>query len=171
MQLNFFITPLIQNNILKNLFLLSFLVSINFFAIGQNKLSESDIVGTWKITAIDMGGIYMNLQNDSTHIPDSLKKNWKSNEDSAIAIGMLKMVSGTMKLMVITIQTRGVFEAHMGPKGESGTYVITGDKVVLTLNGKGDPLVGILENDLLKFDSGEGKNRLVMYFQKKFFDQ
>jgi hypothetical protein len=55
----------------------------------------------------------------------------------------------------------------MDTKGGSGSYVITGDKVVLTLNGKSDPLVGIRENELMKFDSGEGKKRLVMYFQRK----
>lgn len=109
----------------------------------------------------------MNLQNDSIHIADSLKKNWKTKEDSAMAVGILKMISEPMKLMVITIHPKGIFEAHMDTKGGSGSYVITGDKVVLTLNGKSDPLVGIRENELMKFDSGEGKKRLVMYFQRK----
>src|SRR4029079_13638504 len=101
----------------KNLSLLSLFFAISFYAAGQEKLSESEIVGTWNINAIDLSeGLYMDLQNDSIHVADSLKKNWKTKEDSAIALGMLTMLSETMKQFVIIIHPKGAFEAHMGPK-------------------------------------------------------
>jgi len=152
----------------KTLSLLSLFFMISFYAAGQEKLSEAEIVGTWNITAIDMGeGLYMDLQNDSIHVADSLKKNWKTKEDSTIALGMLKMLSEPMKQFVITIYPKGTFEAHMGPKGDTGSYVITDNKVELKLKSKSDVLVGTRENELMKFDSGKGKKRLVMYFHRQ----
>ena len=145
-------------------------VIISFTARAQNILSEKDVVGTWKMIALDMAGqMYVNFENDSVSISDSLKKSWKSEADSSLALGMLLGMTKAMKDMEFDIQPGGIFRAQMGPKGEDGTYLISGDRIILTLKTEGDPLSGLREKELLKFEAGlnSGNKKMTMFFRRK----
>src|SRR5688500_827699 len=90
-------------------------IMISFSAIAQDTLSEKDVVGTWKLVALDMGSeMYINFEKDSAFISDSLKKSWKSGADS-LAHEMLLGMMRALKNMEFDIQPGGRFRAQIGP--------------------------------------------------------
>jgi len=156
---------------IKFLFTLCIL-SVAFSVSAQSKISQSDLVGSWHVALVKMnqGAVYCDLDKDSVYISDDLKKKWKSNEDSAIAmamtVGMLKAFQGSH----MVFGSDGSYEEKDSKNSRKGSYVFDDASSVFTITytGTTSKLKARVtrENDLVRIEPLNGKADMQMFLRK-----
>src|SRR5215213_11856219 len=111
---------------MKNLifFLCSLLAGQISFS--QNQLTIKDLVGTWKIAAFagKDGQVYADIAKDSLFVSEQMKKEWKSEDESKMVMGIMRVMMAGMKEMELSFGENGSFIEKKAEKTKEGTFTL-----------------------------------------------
>jgi hypothetical protein len=145
------------------------MVTISF---AQGKVVKADLVGSWKPTSVDMGSgaIAYDFTKETLFVSDSVKKTWKSAEDSAMVYSFIDMMFSRIGKMVMTFSADNVYiESIASGREKKGSYTFDENSSLLTTTSTNTQNVIVKRiNGQLVFegDLGDG-NKMTLVLKKQ----
>jgi hypothetical protein len=154
-------------SMIKNTFLLVAVLSA-FAGLAQTKVTEKEFIGTWKVVNLDMdnGKVFMDMDKDSLYVMDSLRKTWKTKEDSAMVMAVMYGLGNAFKEMEFTFAPGGVYTVKTAKKIQNGSFKLDDTGIVKTSIGN-DAMTFIPYKGMLKSEMEMQKGKVMRMFFRK----
>ena len=112
------------------------LVFVTLFFLNASAQTADNIVGKWKIVAVD-AGFFHDFRNDSTYFPPEMMESLKGNKDSAFTVGFFEGMIRSFENYFYNFSSNKEYQEIKNDRTkEKGIYEIVSESKKIVLNAK-----------------------------------
>jgi len=144
---------------------------IFFSVIAQTRLSKTNVVGKWTISAVEMPGMfYYSIEKDSVSLGDMMKAQVQDQQQLASITSMMKSQMAMFSKISFLFNADGTAELGAGTEqAQTATYTVNEENSTITTidkDKKEDTIKVDLIDDKIRFTLKQPQGEIMMIMKK-----